>query len=34
MDFKALLDLLDKQIEKSAKKLNAKLLELLENNGD
>ena len=34
MDFKALLDLLDKQIEKSAKKLNTKLLELLENNGD
>ena len=34
MDFEKLLNLLDKAIEKSAKKLNAKLLELLENNGD
>lgn len=34
MDFEKLLNLLDKQIEKSAKKLNAKLLELLENDGD
>ncbi|MCI7463937.1 MAG: hypothetical protein MSA79_04745 [Campylobacter sp.] len=34
MDFEKLLNLLDKAIEKSAKKLNTKLLELLENNGD
>ncbi|MCI6343949.1 MAG: hypothetical protein MR769_04615 [Campylobacter sp.] len=34
MDFEKLLNLLDKAIEKSAKKLNAKLLELLENGGD
>ena len=34
MDFEKLLNLLDKAIEKSAKKLNTKLLELLENGGD
>ena len=34
MNFEKLLNLLDKAIEKSAKKLNTKLLELLENNGD
>lgn len=34
MDFEKLLNLLDKAIEKSAKKLNTKLLELLENDGD